>query len=241
MESIQRIQRIKESIQKVRKGQVAIVETGGRAYSRKTKLERIGEKGNGLLVKAQTVTADKDGEILDGELRHALDRGPFETHNSFDILYYPSDPDIEFFARSADTRMDAGPGTYFPGAVGSAKGSIFQKKRNEGSLIIEIDYLQGHFKIGEPIELDAKRARKYGGWKRRIIECIFEIAKECSAKGIVFGNRFNGKTRTEFEDYCRENKVTFFAGEVFYNSANVAKRTEHALLDATIERWDLFG
>ncbi len=232
----QKIQEINQIIQTLKRGDRTVVEK----FHYKVGLSKIGERGEGLLVRAQTLRekAGTDEEIgfFDGE-KHYLPVG-----NEFEVIYYPKPEESLLFARSADTRMGAGPGTYFPGAVGSANCTIFPKTGTQDFFTLEIGYIQGHFKIGEPFELDAKRVRKYGGWKRRIIEYIFQVANESSVEAVIFQSKFKGEVKKDFENYCAENGIEFFADRVIENAhSGISRRFEAAILNKTIDREKLLS
>lgn len=232
----QKIQEISQMIQTLKRGERTVVEK----FHYKVGLSKIGEKGDGLLVKAQTLREKSQNEegivFFDGEKQY------LSVGNEFEVIYYPKPEESLLFARSADTRMGAGPGTYFPGAVGSANCTIFPKARAGDFFTLEIGYIQGHFKIGEPVELDAKRVRKYGGWKRRIIEYIFQVATESSVEAVIFNNKFKGEIKRDFENYCAENGIEFCADIVIENAhSGISRRLESAILDKTIDREKLLS
>lgn len=233
----QKIQEVTQIVRTLKGDEKVVIERG----CHKAGLSKIRETEKGLLVRAQTLREKMRNETEVGFFDGAKEYLP--VVNEFEVIYYPKEEDILLFARSASMRMGGGPGGYFPGAVGSANCSIFQKKNKQGFFTLQIGYIQGHFKIGEPVELDAKRVRKYGEWKRRTLEHIFEIAMETRVEAVIFDNKFRGETKRDFENYCRENGIEFLAdNEIKRNAHNgISRRFEVAVLDKTIDSEKLLG
>jgi hypothetical protein len=94
------------------------------------------------------------------------------------FLYYPKPEHFERFYESSRTLL-AGYRNMFPGSVGAA--ALRAEEPNRWIL----SSIQAHFKTDPHGHVNRSLATNYGGWRERVLECIFEDAKK-SAAMIVF-------------------------------------------------------
>ncbi len=162
------------------------------------------------------------------------------------LICYPELEDIEIFSRSSESLTPQSPSSLFPGAVGVLSYTPFDicgssipslKGRSDVYLNphLNINFIQGCFRIGSPPAVEPNRARIYGGWKRRLIECIFEIAKESDIHLVVFYNSNIGIRGfpADFEKISSEMGYSFsIFGDIHQiPDKNIFTRTEVALIE----------
>ncbi len=93
--------------------------------------------------------------------------------------FYPSPEHAKKFAEGITGVRPHGPAQFFPGAVGSLM--VTDSPRENGGLVV--NYVQGHFRQEATGAISRGLASKYGGWRKRLLEHLFETAEE---KKIVF-------------------------------------------------------
>ncbi len=164
-------------------------------------LKLVGQRGSGLIVNAQVDDC---------------------TKNEFCVLYYPPYEDLAFFVTSAYSLRSNGPSEFFPGTVGVASceirtPAIWNIDDKSDATEIHIEYLQGCFKIGSPPELNAQKARIYGDWKIRLLETIFEIARDLDVGVISFTNlnKNDSGFNPTFEVFSRSRGCDFVCHDSF--------------------------
>ncbi len=90
----------------------------------------------------------------------------------FDLVYYPKLEHIHNFKDAVKSRRSLGPGEKFKGAVGSINLRLLTRGYKK---VLHIGYIQAHFKTG--VEVSRSLASKYGGWRKHLLNTLFEIVE----------------------------------------------------------------
>lgn len=115
-----------------------------------------------------------------GLLAVSFDQKPFPGSSRFNLVYYPSPRHIGTFREAISKVKKNGPSLNFPGAVGSLEADVYKRGKEK---VMHIHYLQSHFKTAQHGQhakglVTREMGRRYGGWRKRLLEELFRSAKK---------------------------------------------------------------
>ncbi len=150
-------------------------------------------------------------EDLDKNIKILKNPGEEDITPDIKIIAYPRLEHHVDFSNANENVKEHGPATHYPVSIGSIEASIpihlrvadggknfeeilFEKVKSRvpaiGKKIINLNYIQAHFKAGDKEGfLPRSLATKYGGWRSRSISELIKIAEELN-RDIIINNKF---------------------------------------------------
>lgn len=111
------------------------------------------------------------GLIASATLHHGLRK----------YVFYPQLADFQPFFEATSAVLHRGPSEWVPGSVGSINVHVGAHYSSNW----RVDYIQAHFKTGQPPIMTRKLATQYGGWRLALLDQLFADAKTARVESVI--------------------------------------------------------
>ena len=113
-----------------------------------------------------------------------------KINTSFHLVYYPKIKDAEIFRKASGGLKRGSPGQRFLGSVGSIRVTTMNDEKKP---TYEIHFIQAHAKSGTKNSPPRALMTKYGGWRQKLLDCVFDEAQKNKATVQLLEKNPNGQ------------------------------------------------